>query len=442
MLRYLTLRNFRAFKQQKFEFARINVFVGPNNSGKSSIISAINLLAQTARDNDANVPLVLRGRFDDLGTFQDVVHGNNPNTPLSLEFGIGKFSYHIDYKYRSQRREIEIAKYSLSDDDGQIFEYTLGPKETYKLRYEYRLFENVVPGTTKRRPAFLGLDVYDHNISLIRFSDKEKDIPEATKKFLTKIDNSIRQSQRLLTNTFRYFDSLSPFREPPTRTFLFSGASPGNVGRTGANAIDMLVSDNFRRGREKVRLIENVSRWFASTKMSRGIKVKALTSRHYEICVVGHDGRDHNICDVGFGCSQVLPVLIGALNIGNMMSFRAFTESNPIYIVQEPEIHLHPDAQAELGTFFVNLFKDSGQVFIETHSSNLIIRLQRHVAAGDISAKDLRIFYVSSGEVPPTVSVVNVNDSGFFEGNWPGGFFPQRQEESLALARAAAKKSQ
>ena len=92
MLTHLTLRNFRAFKSQRFDFARINVFVGPNNSGKSSALSAINLLAQTAEDNEANVTLILRGRFEDLGTFHDVVHGNNANTPLSLEFGIGGYT--------------------------------------------------------------------------------------------------------------------------------------------------------------------------------------------------------------------------------------------------------------------------------------------------------------------------------------------------------------
>jgi predicted ATPase len=161
MLNFLTLRNFRAFRHQHFDFSRINVFVGPNNSGKSSAISALNLLAQTQRDNDAYVPLLLRGQFDDLGTFHDVVHGNNPNTPLSLEFGIGNYSYHIDYKYRSQRREIEIARYALSEKDGHIYEYSLGPKAAYRVALLcFRARNNAlaaagcsIPSGMCRRPA-------------------------------------------------------------------------------------------------------------------------------------------------------------------------------------------------------------------------------------------------------------------------------------------------
>jgi len=437
MLRHLALKNFRAFKAQKFDFSRINVFVGPNNSGKSSVLSAINLLAQTLLDNDARVPLVLRGRFDDLGTFHDVVHGNNPNTPLSLEFGVEEFRYHIDFKYRSQRREIEIASYSVSNEKGPIFRYALRGKEAYELTYANKSFEELLPGTLKRRPHFFGLAVFDQGLTIFDPA-RLKELSEDSKKLLERIQQQMGHARRALAMTFAFFDSLSPFRDAPTRTFLFSGAAPGRVGRTGSNAIDILVSDNFRRGSEKLELVDSVSRWLSSTSIAKAIKVKALTARHYEICVVGFDNRDHNLCDVGFGCSQVLPVLIGALNA---MSKKP-PVSNPIFVVEEPEIHLHPNAQAELGTFFVNLFKKTGQVFIETHSPNLIIRLQRHVANGDLAPADLRIFYVSGGTVPPPVFVMEVDGKGFFKQDWPGGFFPQRQEESLALARAAARKGE
>lgn len=280
--------------------------------------------------------------------------------------------------------------------------------------------------------------MHDPNLSSLTFAERTKDMPEDKKDFLNGVRSKVDEARRVINREFQFFDSLSPFREPPIRTYLFSGASPARVGRTGSNAIDMLVSDNFRRGKEKTGLIDSVSRWFSSTGMAQGIKVKALTSRHYEICVVGHDSRDHNLCDVGFGCSQVLPVLIGGLHIANVISDRAMPLFTPIFVVQEPEIHLHPNAQAELGTFFSDLFKASGQLFIETHSPNLVLRLQRHVATGDLKPDEVRIFFVSGGGVPPTVTVMDLNEAGFFSQAWPGGFFPQRQEESLELARAAA----
>src|SRR5476651_987710 len=114
MIDFIELGNFRAFRNQRFDFGRINIFVGPNNAGKSSALSAINLIAQTVQERPRDVPLALTGRYDDLGTFHDIVHGNNPRTKLNLKFGSNRFAYSIQFKYRTQRREIEIARYEIT----------------------------------------------------------------------------------------------------------------------------------------------------------------------------------------------------------------------------------------------------------------------------------------------------------------------------------------
>jgi len=72
MIESLTHGNFRAFKSQQFYFSKLNIFVGPNNSGKSSAISALNVLAQTMAGSVVGAsPIVLNGQFDQLGTFKD-----------------------------------------------------------------------------------------------------------------------------------------------------------------------------------------------------------------------------------------------------------------------------------------------------------------------------------------------------------------------------------
>jgi predicted ATPase len=80
--------------------------------------------------------------------------------------------------------------------------------------------------------------------------------------------------------------------------------------------------------------------------------------------------------------------------------------------------------------------RSGGQTFVETHSDNLILRIARHVAEGDLGPDDVAVFWVDdSGE--KRVRHINIREDGSFEPDWPGGFFPQRHEESLALARAA-----
>lgn len=448
MIHELYLRNFRAFKEQHFDFSRINIFVGPNNSGKSSAISAINLLAQTVSANESGAPLLLKGKYDDLGTYIDLVHGNAARTPMTIEFGFGRGgvarqSIRVEYKYRLKRRHIDVTKFDLSISGEPLFAFQTR-KDAYDIRYKGRKVEQFFDSFAKRRPEFPGLTIEDPNLRRMRFAHVRRDeadlfVDEESMKALSQTASWVFRSNSQLRQLFRGFDSLSPFREPPQRTFLFSGEAPKEVGPTGSKAIDILVSDRFAGGRAKRGLIDAVSKFFAVTGMAKGIDVKALTSRHFEICLISQDGKSHNICDVGFGCSQVLPVLVGGLNTFAAADRASPYRGSPIFVVQEPEIHLHPNAQAQLGSFFVDLAEFGGQLFIETHSDNLVLRLQRHVARGDLAPEDVKVFYVKNKDGQGVVSELAMDEGGVFKNEWPGGFFPQRQVESYQLARDAAE---
>ena len=444
MLSSLSLKNFRAFRAEKFDFSRLNIFVGPNNSGKSSAISSLNLLAQTICSNDSGAPLLLRGKHDDLGTYIDVVHGNIPRTPITFEISFGKYRYVVEYKYRTQRREIEIVRYEIFLDNDPLFQYK-ARKDAYDLRYQGRKFEQIFGSTIKRRPIFEGLLVRDPNLRRVRFlnikaSQKDLLLEAEEVKNLVGLDYKILRANRELETEFQRYNYLSPFREPPRRTYLFSGEAPKEVGRSGEKAVDILVSDNFARGKAKRGLVDQVASFFETTGMAKGIEVKALTSRHFELCLVGNDGSSHNFSDVGFGCSQVLPVLVGGLNLIGDMGVGRSRLSSPVFVVQEPEIHLHPNAQAELGSFFVTLAGMGTQLFIETHSDNLVLRIQRHVAAGELDSSLVRVFFVQDIAGEKQVTTLDLDNAGVFKKGWPGGFFPQRQKESLKLARAAANR--
>lgn len=441
MLSSLSLKNFRAFRAQKFEFSRLNIFVGPNNSGKSSVISSLNLLAQTISSNDSGAPLLLRGKHDDLGTYIDVVHGNIPRTLITFEISFGEYRYVVEYKYRTQRREIEIVKYELFLNNYPLFQYK-SRKDAYDLRYQGKKFEQIFGSSIKRRPIFDGLLVREPNLRRVRFSNVKTDQKELfldaeETKNLFDIERQLFRANRELEITFQRYDFLSPFREPPRRTYLYSGEAPKEVGRSGEKAVDILVSDNFARGKAKRGLVDQVSSFFESTGMAKGVEVKPLTSRHFELCLVGNDGSSRNFSDVGFGCSQVLPVLVGGLNL---IGGTGYGRSRPIFVVEEPEIHLHPDAQAELGSFFVTLAEMGTQLFIETHSDNLILRIQRHVASGELDSSLVRVFFLQDIAGEKQVTTLDLDNDGVFKKGWPGGFFPQRQKESLKLARAAANR--
>lgn len=433
MLNRLVLGNFRAFKDQDFVFKKLNLFVGRNNSGKSSAISALNVLAQTFNDQDLDgTPLLLNGPFDNLGTYIDVVNGNHPRRKISIQFDIDDYVVKTEFKYRTQRRQIDLTDFDLSHRGKPALRF-VQRKDAYDFSIGGEPYERLFPDTPKRKPRFRNF--WPTMLGANRLLTSSSEAHALSYEKLRAAERVLYSARRTLDAHFDRFDTISPFRDRPQRTYLYSGETARLIGVSGSNAATMLAADSARRGSQKKNLIENISNWFEYTGIAKGLEVVSLTPRHFELCLISNDGSRHNICDVGFGCSQVLPVLTAGLNLFDTdRSHR----SSEILVVQEPEIHLHPNAQAAMGSFFVSLISGGGQVFVETHSDNMILRIARHVALGDIPHDDVAIFFVSdSGD--DRVTPIHLTRSGTFTPEFPGGFFPQRQSESLELARAGLR---
>lgn len=396
------------------------------------------MIAQTVLNSDVSqTPLVLNGPFDSLGTYLDLVHGGRSNTPLGFDLAYDEYEIKVDLKYRSQRREIEIVRYELYENRRSVLNYA-ARKDSFDVRIFGQDIEQLLPGARKIRPVFRNLLPWNtaYTMQLVR-RFKEDEVPEHLLSTLRRADRALGVARIRLRRAFSSFDSLSPVREKPERTYLYSGETAERIGTTGANTALLLANDTSKRGGESKGIEEYISRWFQVTGIAQAIRIDSISPRHFELVLVDFDGAKHNLSDVGFGCSQVLPVLASALNVFSRSS--GPEARSPVLLIQEPEIHLHPNAQASLGSFFAGVVPADGQIFLETHSDNLILRLARHVADGTISDQQLKIFYVHRKEAESLVHDIEVQEDGTFSSDWPGGFFPQRQSESLALAQQSRK---
>jgi predicted ATPase len=100
--------------------------------------------------------------------------------------------------------------------------------------------------------------------------------------------------------------------------------------------------------------------------------------------MVTNEGRPANLIDVGYGVSQALPVVVQSI----------LATKGSMLLLQQPEVHLHPRAQAALGSLFVSLVASKAKEFVvETHSDYIIDRVRQEVAKGAIAADQVGILY-------------------------------------------------
>jgi len=125
--------------------------------------------------------------------------------------------------------------------------------------------------------------------------------------------------------------------------------------------------------------------------------------------------------DLGFGISQLLPILV------------ALARRPPsLFMVEQPELHLHPRLHAELASLLVDATRGDRptQVIAETHSENLVLRVQKLVRDGQVSPEDVSIVYVGSSEgIGSWIQPIRMDDRGELIDEWPGGFFTERAQE-------------
>lgn len=432
MLTRLSLANFKAYEHAGVELRNLNVFIGPNNSGKSSILAAIRLLAQTTQSTDPEVKMLLDGALGDFGTFKDVVFGNHRGRPLSISVHVvnerdqtASVGLHLTYKYRTVRRELILQHVELVDGHDSLVEMTFA-RGSDRLSVDSIMGSRVASEDKARATRSIILANFVPRVSLARAGEREGsgDTPLLSRDAIRTINSAAWSIVSALQNVVY----LGAMRIPPSRTYLSTGERRRNIGAMGENAVPILLLDS---GRSEPELLPAISKWLSLAGMAADVSLQPISDRHLELVVTHPMSRERqNFADVGFGHSQVLPVLVGGLT----------TRRGGTFVVEQPEIHLHPGAQAELGDFFVELSEAGVQSIIETHSEHLVVRLLSQIAAGRLASTDFGLFFVAATSEGKTITPIEVDSLGRFLTKWPEGFFPERAAEAqrLAVARARA----
>jgi len=242
-----------------------------------------------------------------------------------------------------------------------------------------------------------------------------------------------------------YYDLLyiGPLREEPKRYYLFSDLNLLDIGLKGENTAQVLIltqntqldfvklekiNGEFRfTKREKKTLLDSLNEWLDIMNLPKIIPKQTLDLIS-KLMMKYSDTQPKEssvaLPDVGFGLSQVLPVIVEVLRM----------ESGKSIILEQPEIHLHPGMQGDLADFILCNTQLKKNFIIETHSEHFIKRLCLRIAQFkevDLS-KLISIYFIvpNINKRGSDIVDVQIDEFGRIQ-NWPIGFFDDNEDQQI-----------
>ncbi|EAR20260.1 AAA family ATPase [Nitrococcus mobilis] len=456
MLTELRIKNFKAWKDTgRVRLAPLTVIFGANSAGKSSLGHLLLGLQQTTLLTDRRRAIHLGDRHSpiDLGTLSDCLYEHDMKE--KLEFTLGwRLPQAVSLRdplapkntYKGDRMRLESVIRADSKEQPQLERFR------YELRNQGDTTLSVEHGIRDKSGPYLDVDP----MRLVMKQGRKWPI-EAPEKFyrfsgvtLARYQNAdalsefpLRLEQLLADLTY-----LGPLREPPQRTYSWAGDTVPEVGARGELAIPALLAathDGVKLNRGPGKRYEAfdafVARWLRDLGVIDSFVVRPIAEgrKEYEVLVrTRRSSAEVKLTDVGFGVSQVLPALVQAF----------YAQPNSTVWMEQPEIHLHPQAQAELADAFISAVQASQngtprnvQLIVESHSEHFLQRLQRRVAEQAISPDEVAAYFVRQGGVGVKLVPLQINPFGDIE-NWPDNFFADEMAEITARTVAAMRRKQ
>ena len=450
MMDSVTMENFRCFRErQTVPLAPLTLLVGENSTGKTSFLAMLHVLAQL--QNSLTNPDFKEPPYD-LGSFYEIAYDSGGEGPQTEEFTIGleqhdrrisrprqTGSYCDMFTFRKNNFTPELFRHTRSVGDVVVDE-EVDKDERYRatLRNDVGSWSVDGPARPHGRTQF---GQYRFLLDLSRTSLRHRDDsdgvsrpipvdggPDWDDKYAEQFLRITRDWLFSRVRSRRTFAS-APVRSNPRRTYDPARLDPDPQG----DYMPMYVADLFsqREGAWQT-LKQRLENFGQEAGLFDELSIRQLGTHGgdpFQIQVRQADGdKGHtmrNLADVGYGVSQVLPVITELLRPNHADQF----------LLQQPEVHLHPSAQAALGTLFCQAAATRRQLIVETHSDHLIDRVRMDVRDGktDLGVEDVRILYFERSGLEVKIHELWWDEHGNIE-NAPQGyrrFFMEEVERSI-----------
>jgi len=433
------IQNFMGFENSGWlELRSISLLFGRNSTGKSSIIRALLLLKQSLVRSLNNEPLnFLAENGRDFGSFETMVRDHDVEKEMAFwfwckyeqrnehdesresfdehglmdEMAVGALLHtlgsdglpakhqssrevqvriRLGFRYELDTGSAKLNAVDMYDQHGDVLLQATAPingdqESGWTFFSDFFDYEQLV----KSEPIWPFVSIFPQHGFLPGIRSAEEGISMLTPDFLPddlstpydspsglgdKFDIFVRLLSSVRIDIADFLNNiyyLGPIREAPQRYYYFGGIPDSRMDATGKR----LLQEFMRRGQDpNDQQANKVKQWLADSSFKVRPEPQALDKAETLFELRLHETNDNasvaSITDVGFGISQILPIII--------QSF--FAPNNITLLLEQPELHLHPSAQAEIADIFIATQKRGIKILIETHSENLLLRFRRRIA--------------------------------------------------------------
>lgn len=441
----------------EIELAPVTGFFGANSSGKSSLLQLFLLLKQTVQSPDTSKVLDLGD--DDMNALVSVGSWRH------LAFGRQAQTVSLGFRWVPGR----VGMVDIPEVDEFIVELpelafntklTVGPNSAFLRRFSYESNDFDVAWTRNPRRSegqvrsSLKATRKDGDNFLRRLKGAKPGLPRPIHCYgfpndlVGRFENAefLRDLHQELEHQFeqRLF-YLGPHRNEGQRRYAWHGSEPVDVGTSGERTVDALIASR-ERGRnnvaklapdgrpvERISVEEHVARLLRDVGLVSEFSIERVSkdSDLYRVKVqLLRESVAVDLMDVGFGVSQVLPLL----------ALLAYVPEGSTLVLEQPEMHLHPKVQSELADVFIDIARARHlQIIFESHSEHMLMRLQRRVAEQRISPEQVALYFCENDGEESSISQLQLDDCGSIA-NWPEEFFGDALGETAATVSAGLRR--
>jgi AAA ATPase domain len=399
-VRSIYLKDVRCFSEPRsVPLGRLTLLVGENSTGKSSFLALARIAAEVMQGNllpNFNSDPFFLGAYDQIAHYR----GGRIGRAKSFEIGIDA---EISERFRPPASPPEPAVASWRSEfvkrgsqprmssfhfqcNGYFLSFRYSKDDIESIHFRTPTFEDTLPAKGLNR-QFAQETAFDFRFLVFQLSRLEEK-RSTNRGANTLFSEELRTLYDLIRSSARSAPSrpyaIAPVRTKPERTYNPVDDTPKSEG---SHVPMLLAKTYFADRRQWERIKTSLDAFGRASGMFEEINLRTLgktDSDPFQI-MIKIAGPASNLIDVGYGVSQVLPVIVDLVR----------GQRQQTYLLQQPEVHLHPRAQAELGSFLCEFARTGrSRILVETHSDYIIDRVRADVRdKKNISHRDVVILF-------------------------------------------------